>query len=416
MPRSRWPATEVSIQPVTPLNTSSTQQHCNKPLPTHNRPSTLLTSLHSSVTPIVQSQVTVDRTSSSLCISLAHFAPESKRTTVIISERKAGIRDRTCNLADMATKEATNYEGSEKDITQKIDTDVLTTEDLPTNDDKDNYVRDSEDTKHEVKNFEGSEFDVTTKTKSHEEKHTSQSSYSSLTGGGSGGIDRYQSSGKYQVKSADEEVEDALRAARGELEEGRSKVGEGVDRAGEKARETKDNVGDKAREAGDKVKGTAGDIKDEADRAASAHQPRVDEAKEEAGQKWGETKNKAGEFAGSVQDTAGAAGQAVKEKAGQVKDAMGHALGATKEKADEAGEAVQDNAGRASNEASAKAEEARRRGEHAGRVTGDEARYAAEETKEGAKGLLGGFQNILGEASAAIQDTVNAPGENITKD
>jgi hypothetical protein len=175
------------------------------------------------------------------------------------------------------------------------------------------------------------------------------------------------------------------------------------------------------------VKSTAQDIKGEADRAASAHQPRVEESKDETAQKWDHTKNKAGEFAGAVQDTAGAAGNVVKEKAEQVRDTLGNAVGATKEKASEAGEHLEGKTEDARSAASARADAARARGEYTadsewktrvdegyGKATNDDVYPKAHETKEEAKGLLGGFANILGEASKTIQDTVNAPGERVS--
>jgi hypothetical protein len=168
------------------------------------------------------------------------------------------------------------------------------------------------------------------------------------------------------------------------------------------------------------VTGTAGDIKGEADKAARAHQPKVDEAKDDTGQKWGHTKNKAGEFAGAVQESAGAAGNVVKEKADQVKDTVGSAFGATKEKANEAGENLEEKTEGARKEASARADAAKARGEYTadsewtGKATNDDVYPKAQETKEEAKGLLGGFAHILGEASIAIQDTVNAPGERVS--
>jgi membrane protein involved in colicin uptake len=117
----------------------------------------------------------------------------------------------------------------------------------------------------------------------------------------------------------------------------------------------------------------------------------------------------------------------VKEKTNQVKDAMGNALGATKEKANEAGEHIQEKTAEAKEAADAKAEAAKARGEYTaddewvqrtdeafGKETQDDVFPKARETKEDAKGILGGFTNILGEASMVIQDTVNAPGERVS--
>lgn len=114
----------------------------------------------------------------------------------------------------------------------------------------------------------------------------------------------------------------------------------------------------------------------------------------------------------------------------QVKDTIGNALGATKEKADEAGENIKEKTADAREDASARADAAKARGEYTsdsewasrsdatketfGKATNDDVYPKAEETKEEAKGLLGGFANILGEASKAIQDTVNAPGERVS--
>jgi len=111
----------------------------------------------------------------------------------------------------------------------------------------------------------------------------------------------------------------------------------------------------------------------------------------------------------------------------QVKDTIGNAVGATKEKANEAGENIQEKTSDAAEAASARADEAKARGEYTadgewvheadetfGKATNDDVYPKAEETKKDAKGLLGGITNILGDASKAIQDTVNAPGERVS--
>lgn len=346
-------------------------------------------------------------------------------------------------------------DSSESDITKKIDSDVLRTDDFPST-----FDDSGEDTARrphtdEVKNFQGSEFDISSTHAKHV-SHGTGSSESDVTKKIDAdvlsteefpalGTEAPSTKGKYQVKTADEEVEDALNAGRGKTGEVKGKADEATDKAARKANETKDALKDTAKEAAenvgdakesvkgnvvdakDTVKSTAGDIKGEADKAASAHQPKVEEAKQEAGQKWDHTKNKAGEFTSAVQDSAGAAGHVAKEKAEQVKDTVGNALGATKEKANEAGENVKDKTAEAAEAASARADAAHARGEYTadsewartsdealGKATNDDVYPKAEETKEDAKRLLGGFANILGEASMAIQDTVNAPGERIS--
>lgn len=78
---------------------------------------------------------------------------------------------------------------------------------------------------------------------------------------------------------------------------------------------TKESVKSNFVDAMNTVKDTARDMKSDADKAASGHQPKVEEAKEEAGQRWNHTENKATEFTSVVQDSGGARDNVAKEKA-----------------------------------------------------------------------------------------------------